>query len=72
MDIDSVSAERPLLEFLCGQPREPEWITGILYRIEGCEEPDIQEIKQVCIDNYKFKVQISKAVKISIIILWVS
>ena len=64
MHIDSVSAERSFLEFLYGQPQEPDWITGILYGIEGSKEPDIQEIKQVSIDNCKFKVQISKAVKI--------
>ena len=67
-----MSAERSFLEFLDEQPRESDWISGILYGIEGSEEPDIQEIKQVSIDNCKFKVQISKAVKISTIILWVS
>ena len=72
MDVDSVSGERSFLEYVYGQPQEPEGITGILYRIEGTEEPDIKEIKQVSIDNCKFKVQISKAVKISTIILWVS
>ena len=72
MGIDSVSAERSFLEFLYGQPREQDWITEILYGIEGSEQPDIQEIKQVSIDNCKFKVQISKAVKISTIMPWVS
>ena len=50
MDIDTVSAERSFLEFVYEQPREPDWITGILNGIEGCEEPDIQEIKQVSMD----------------------
>lgn len=50
MDIDSVLAERLFLEFVYGQPKEPDWITGILHGIEGCEEPDIQEIKQVSMD----------------------
>ena len=50
MDIDSVSAERSFLEFVYEQPREPDWITGILHGIEGCEEPDLQEIKQVSMD----------------------
>ena len=52
MDIDSMSAERSFLEFVYGQPREPDWITGILHGIEGCEEPDIQEIKQVSTCQY--------------------
>ena len=65
MDTDSVSAERSFLEFLYEQPQEPDWITRILYGIEDSKEPDIQEIKQVSTDNCKFKVQISKAVKIS-------
>ena len=72
MDIDSVSGERSCLEFVYGRPQEPDWITGILYEIERSEEPDIQEIRQVSIDNCRFKVQISKSVKISTIILWVS
>ena len=46
MDIDSVSAERSFLE----QQREPDWITGILHGIEGCEERDIQKIKHVSMD----------------------
>ena len=50
MDIDSVSAERSFLEFVYGQPQEPDWITGILCGIEVSEEPDIQEIKQVSMD----------------------
>ena len=70
--MDSVSEERSFLEFVYGRPQEPDWITGILYEIERSEEPDIQEIKQVSIDNCKFKVQVAKAVKISTIILWVS
>ena len=52
MDIDSVSTERSFLEFLCGQPREPDWTTGILYGIEGWEEQDIHEIKQVSTCQY--------------------
>ena len=72
MDVDSVSEERSFLEFVYGRPQEPDWITWILYEIERTEEPDIQEIKQVSIDNCKFKVQISKVVKISTIIPWVS
>ena len=50
MDIDSVSAERSFLELVYGQQREPDWITGILHGIEGCEEPDIQKIKHVSMD----------------------
>ena len=50
MDIDTVSAQRSFLEFVYEQPREPDWITRILHGIEGCEEPDIQEIKQVSMD----------------------
>ena len=50
MDIDSVSADRSFLEFVYGRRREPDWITGILHGIEGCEEPDIQELKQVSMD----------------------
>lgn len=50
MDIDTVSAERSFLESVYEQSREPDWITRILYGIEGCEEPDIQEIKQVSMD----------------------
>ena len=50
MDIDNVSAERSFLEFVYGQPQEPDWITGIFYGIEGNEEPDIEEIKQVSMD----------------------
>ena len=50
MNINSVSAERSFLEFVYGQPQEPDWITGILYGIEGSEEPDIHEIKQVSVD----------------------
>ena len=67
-----MSGERSFLEFAYGRPQEADWITGILYEIERSEEPDIQEIKQVSIDSCKFKVQISKSVKISTIILWVS
>ena len=72
MDIDSVSGERSFLEFVYGRPQEPDWITGILYEVERSEEPDIQEIRQVSIGNCRFKVQISKSVKISTIMLWVS
>ena len=45
-----MSAERSFLEFVYGQPQEPDWITGIFYGIEGSEEPDIEEIKQVSMD----------------------
>ena len=45
-----MSAERSFLEFVYGQPQESDWITGILYGVEGSEEPDIQEIKQVSMD----------------------
>ena len=45
-----MSAERSFLEFVYGQPQEPDWITGILCGIEVSEEPDIQEIKQVSMD----------------------
>ena len=47
-----MSTERSFLEFVYGQPREPDWTAGILYGIEGCEEPDIHEIKQVSTCQY--------------------